>query len=97
MKADHHGCKGSIMAWGVSMLLVLPLAAAIGGFAGWCLGASGGQWLEYLCVTNVTAWSGRVGGLLGTVLCPGYVAHRVIRGGPTPTRNPQNTRDDSTV
>ena len=60
MKADRHGCKSSVVAWGISVLLVLPLAAALGCFAGWCLGAVGGQWLEYLGVTNTTAWGGRV-------------------------------------
>lgn len=97
MKADRHGCKSSVVAWGISVLLVLPLAAALGCFAGWCLGAVGGQWLEYLGVTNTTAWGGRVGGLLGTILCPGYVAYRVIRDERTMTENPSQSRDDPAV
>ena len=85
------------MAWAVRILLVLPLAAAIGGFAGWCIGASGGEWLEYFGVANATAWTGRVGGLLGAILCPGYVVRRVIRDERTAAIAQSETRDESAI
>jgi hypothetical protein len=74
------------MAWGVSILLVLPMATIVGGFAGWCLGTSGGEWLKFIGVVNVTDWCGRTGGLLGAVFCSGYVVYRVIGGERAETR-----------
>jgi hypothetical protein len=85
------------MVWGIRILLVLPVAAVTGSFAGWCLGASGGEWLEYFGAANATAWSGQVGGLLGAILCPAYVLRRVIRDERASARAPSETRDGSAI
>jgi hypothetical protein len=82
------------MALRVSTLLVLPLASALGVFAGGCLGASGGEWLEFVGVAQATAWGTRIGLVLGMILCPGYVVQRVIRDERAAVRNPPGTGDD---
>ena len=78
MKPDQSRSR-SFLACAASLMLVLPMAVVIGGFAGWCVGASVGEWLECIDLPNVNKWSGRGGCLMGAVLCPAIVAHRVAR------------------
>jgi hypothetical protein len=85
------------MASRVSTLLVLPLAATLGSFAGWCLGASGGEWLEFVGVARATARGARLGIVVGTILCPGYVLLRLMRDERAAVRNRPGTGDDPTV
>ena len=78
MKPDQSRSR-SFLACAASLMLVLPMAVVIGGFAGWCVGASVGEWLECTCLPKVSKWSGRGGCLMGAVFCPAIVAHRVAR------------------
>lgn len=68
-----------LLAHVASLMLALPMAVILGGFAGWCVGASVGELLEYTGLPNVNKWSGRGGCLMGAVFCPAIVAHRVAR------------------
>ncbi len=63
----------------LSNLIVLPVAAAIGGFAGWAAGSAAGEWLETLGAAAMMDWGGRIGGLLGAVSCPAYIAYKVSK------------------
>ena len=63
----------------VIILIVLPLALAIGGFAGWAAGSVAGDWLETLGITDATTWGGRVGGLLGAVSILAYVIRKTTQ------------------
>jgi hypothetical protein len=78
MKTDQSRSR-SFLACAASLMLVLPMAVVIGGFVGWCVGASVGEWLECIDLPNVNKWSGRGGCLMGAVFCPAIVAHRVAR------------------
>lgn len=61
------------------MALVGPIASATGAFAGWCFGGSAGQWLEIVGVDSASHEGGILGGIIGVVLCAGYVAYRVFK------------------
>ncbi len=76
-----------------SILIVLPLAAAIGGFAGWAAGSAAGEWLETFGVKEMMGWGGRIGGLLGAVSCPAYVARKVIKDERTMTTTQTERRE----
>ena len=77
-------------------MIVLPLAAAIGGFAGWAAGSAAGEWLETLGVTGTMSWSGRIGGVLGAFSCPAYVARKVIKDERAMTKTQTKQRETQT-
>jgi hypothetical protein len=62
----------------ISTVLALPFAAATGAFAGWCLGASAGQWLELLGIQEASHEGGILGGIVGAVVCAAYIAFRTL-------------------
>ena len=80
-----------------SILIVLPLAAAIGGFAGWAAGSAAGEWLEYLGVSGATNWGGRIGGVLVAFSCPAYVARKVIKDERAMTKTQTERRETQTT
>lgn len=71
--------RRTILLWVVRVVLILPLAAAVGGFAGWCFGAAVGEWLGSVGVSDVPQRGGVIGGVLGAVFGTGCVARQVIR------------------
>ena len=79
MNSDNPTPVTTILAWSISRIFALTLAALVGGFAGWASGAAAGEWLEYGGVPEAMSWGGRIGGFLGAVLCPGYVTWKLIR------------------
>ena len=76
-----------------SILIVLPLAVAIGGVAGWAAGSAAGEWLETLGAAAMMEWGGRVGGLLGAVLCPVYVIRKIIQDERVMTKTQEERRE----
>jgi hypothetical protein len=54
----------TILAWSLSVMIAVPLAALVGGFAGWAVGAAAGEWLEDAGVNDALFWGGRIGGVL---------------------------------
>ncbi len=92
MKPDQSRSR-SFLACAASLMLVLPMVVVIGGFAGWCVGTSVGEWLECIDLPNVNKWSGRAGCLMGAVRCPAIVAYRVARDERSRIRaaNPRDT------
>ncbi len=71
--------RRTILLWAVRVALILPLAAAVGGFAGWCFGAAVGERLAAVGVSDVQQRVGAIGGVLGAVFGTGCVARQVIR------------------
>ena len=69
----------TVLAWSLSMMIAVPLAALVGGFAGWAAGGAVGEWLEQAGLSTTLTRSDHLGGFLGATLCPLYVAYRVIR------------------
>ena len=69
----------TILAWSLSMIIAVPLAMLVGGFSGWAAGGAAGEWLEHAGVHDALFRGGRIGGVLGAVLCPIYVVHKAIR------------------
>lgn len=69
----------TILAWSLRMMIAVPMATLIGGFAGWAAGGAGGEWLEHAGVNDALFWGGRIGGLLGATLCPVYVGQKILR------------------
>ena len=76
-----------------SILIVLSLAAAIGGFAGWAAGSAAGEWLVTLGVKEMMGWGGRFGSLLGAVLCPAYVISKIIQDERAMTKTQKERRE----
>lgn len=71
--------RRTILLWCVRVVLIFPLAAAVGGFAGWCFGAAIGDWLASVGVSDAGRWAGVIGGVLGAVFGTGCVVRQVIR------------------
>lgn len=70
--------RRTILLWAVRVVLILPLAAAVGGFAGWCFGAAVCDWLGSVGVSDVQQRGGVIGGVLGAVFGTGCVVRQVI-------------------
>lgn len=71
--------RRTILLWAVRVVLILPLAAAVGGFAGWCFGTTCGDWLGSVGVSDVPQRDGVIGGVLGAVFGTGCVVRQVIQ------------------
>lgn len=69
----------------VSIVLVLPLAVALGAFGGWCLGGTAGGWVESFGFPNSTVFGGLFGGLLGAIFGAIHLVHATL--------NDQNAED----
>ena len=82
MKLDKRKIGATILAWFISLLVAMPLAALVGGFAGWAMGAAAGEWLEYAGVRDALTLGGQIGGLLGAFLCPICVLWNMLREDP---------------
>ena len=80
----------------VSVLIVLPLAVVIGGFAGWAAGSAADEWLETLSVTEMMKWGGRIGGVLGAFSCPTYVVRKIIQDERIMTKTQAERRETRT-
>lgn len=78
MKTPGFRDRRTILLWVVRVVLILPLAAAVGGFAGWCFGAAVGEWLGSVGVSDAWRWGGVIGGVLGAVFGTGCVVWQVI-------------------
>jgi hypothetical protein len=71
--------RRTILLWAVRVVLILPLTASVGGFAGWCFGAAVGEWLGSVGLSDVQQRGGVIGGVLGAVFGIGCVVRQVIR------------------
>ncbi len=86
----------SFLAWSLSMMVAVPMATLVGGFAGWAAGGAGGEWLEQAGVNDALFWGGRIGGVLGAVLCPIFVINKVVSGNRPMTKLQPERRDTHT-
>jgi len=69
----------SILAHVVSLTIALSLALIVGGFAGWAVGSTVGDWIEYFGITDAKSCGGQVGVVLGSVLCVGITVTSIVR------------------
>jgi ABC-type uncharacterized transport system permease subunit len=69
----------SILAHVVALAIGLPLAFIVGGFAGWAMGSTVGEWIEYSGITEAKSIGGSIGGLFGAVICAVIVVIRLRR------------------
>lgn len=93
MKPNKQKSGSTFLAWSVSMMMAVPLATLVGGFAGWAMCGAAGEWLESLGVANAMIWGHRIGGVLGAALCPAYVAYKAVRDTRITTNAPPEGRE----
>jgi hypothetical protein len=78
------------------MMIALPLATSVGAFAGSAFGCAVGDWLQHAGLVDAIFWCGRFGGLLGAMLCPAYVARKVIKDERAITKTQTKQRETQT-
>ncbi len=78
MKTPGFRDRRTIRLWVVRVVLIFPLAASVGGFAGWCFGAAVGEWLGSVGVSDAQRWGGVIGGVLGAAFGTGCVVRQAI-------------------
>jgi hypothetical protein len=80
----------TVLYWTVCSLILVPLAAALGGFAGWCLGASLGSWIQELGWSDAAGTLGRIAAYAGTAWGGLYFVYRLSsRGASSGTSPPE--------